>query len=455
MGLLWMGLRDKEMKESQIYTTATDSTVTLYWRKPWNFGTQDYFQIFCETTKLLVETEKTHFTVLNLKPNTEYVFEVTWKTERKDVKTDIVSVKTHKIRKRIDISKAPYFACGDGKTDNTKVIQQAIYDCGFEQEIYIPAGKFLTGSLDLHSNMSLFLEEGAILQGSSLARDYLPKRKSRFEGIERECYGSLLNIGTMNHTKKETCENILIYGKGTIAGGGKVLAEDMIESERQRLEKNLESLGDKIQEYENENTIPGRVRGRLIQISNSKNIRISGLTLRDGPCWNIHMIYSSRIVTDHCRIFSRGIWNGDGWDPDSSEKCQIFACLFCTGDDAVAIKSGKNPEGNLIAIPCQDIAIFDCKIEQGHGVAVGSEISGGIQNVQIWDCDLASSRYGIEIKGTKKRGGYVRDIFVQDCITSGIHIHPVRYNDDGNPALKPPIYSDFFFKNIQIIENNE
>lgn len=443
------------MRENKIYTTVTGSTVTLYWRKPWNFSREDYFQIFCETTGLLGQTETTHFTARNLEPDTEYVFEVRWKSGNRYMRRTRVSTKTNGNKRRIDISKAPYFACGDGETNNTRAIQQAIYDCDSESEVYIPSGIFLTGALDLHSNMAIYLEEGAILKGSCRAKDYLPKQKSRFEGIERECYRSLLNIGIMNHIQKETCENLLIYGEGRIVGGGKKLAEDMIEKERQRLGKYLETLGERIQQCENENTIPGRARGRLIQISNSRNVRISGLVIQDGPCWNIHMIYSSEIVTDHCRISSQGIWNGDGWDPDSSRDCRIFHCTFCTGDDAVAIKSGKNPEGNVIAKPCEDIAVFDCKIEEGHGFAIGSEISGGIQGVYIWDCDVASSRYGIEIKGTKKRGGYVKNISVQNCITSGIHVHTISYNDDGEPARYPSVYSGFRFKDIQIATNNQ
>ena len=88
-----------------------------------------------------------------------------------------------------------------------------------------------------------------------------------------------------------------------------------------------------------------------------------------------------------------------------------------TGDDAVAIKSGKNPEGNEINRPCAHIRVFDCRSDCGHGICIGSEMSGGVEDVQIWDCDLANSLSGIEIKATPKRGGYVRGVTVRDCIT--------------------------------------
>ena len=311
-------------------------------------------------------------------------------------------VRTPKRKRRIDITQAPYLAKGDGKALNTAAIQQAIEDC--KEVVYVPAGTFLTGALTLHDHMELYLEEGAVLQGSSNPEDYLPRIPSRFEGTERECYQSLLNLGVMDHRAGCTSEDVLIRGKGTISGGGRLLAERMMAAERERLKEYIHSLGDKVLECENANTIPGRARGRPIQICNAKNVRITGLTLQNGPGWNVHMIYSEQIVTDHCIFRSEDIWNGDGWDPDSSSGCTIFACTFYTGDDSVAIKSGKNPEGNEIGRPCSHIRIFDCICAYGHGITMGSEMSGGIEDVVIWDCDLGNSLYGLEIKGTKKRG---------------------------------------------------
>lgn len=101
---------------------------------------------------------------------------------------------------------------------------------------------------------------------------------------------------------------------------------------------------------------------------------ISGITVKSGAGWNVHMIYSRDIVTNSCAFYSRNIWNGDGWDPDSSRDCTIFGCTFDTGDDAVAVKSGKTPEGNEINRPCEHIKIFDCRCAFGHGFVLGSEM---------------------------------------------------------------------------------
>ena len=184
-----------------------------------------------------------------------------------------------------------------------------------------------------------------MLQGSGCPEDYLPRIPSRFEGIEMECYQSLLNFGHLDHTAGPNCKRVRIHGKGIIRGGGYPLAWGTIQSERERLKEEWAAMADLVRTCENENTIPGRVRGRLINLSNCEDVRISGLTLADGASWNVHMIYSRNIVTDHCTFRSEGIWNGDGWDPDSSENCTLFGCTFYTQDDSVAIKSGKKPRG--------------------------------------------------------------------------------------------------------------
>ena len=348
------------------------------------------------------------------------------------------------------MTKAPYMAAGDGVTMDTRAIQRAIDDCGAGDVVYLPGGIYKTGALRLHSNMELYLEEGATLQGTDNPEDYLPRIWSRFEGTELSCYSSLLNMGELDHKSGANCENILIRGKGTIASGGRSLAKNVIDLETERLKEELAALGDKIKEYEKPETIPGRVRPRLINISNCQNVRISGVTLKDGASWNVHMIYSDHIVTDHCKFYSQDVWNGDGWDPDSSSNCAIFGCVFYTGDDSIAIKSGKNPEGNQIGRPSCNIKIFDCKCAFGHGITIGSEMSGGVENVKIWDCDMGASLCGIEIKGTKKRGGYVRKVHVRDCRAARVMFHSVTYNDDGTGAAETPVFEDCIFERMQI-----
>ena len=185
-------------------------------------------------------------------------------------------------------------------------------------------------------------------------------------------------------------------------------------------------------------------------MSNAQDVVISGITIQNGACWNVHMIYSDNIITHGCTFRSEEVWNGDGWDPDSSTNCSIFNCKFYTGDDAVAIKSGKNPEGNIINRPTEHVRVFDCISYFGHGVTIGSEMSGGISDVKIWDCDMWDSNFGVEIKATKKRGGYVRGVSVRDCKACRILMHSVPYNDDGEGAPTVPVFEDCVFENIKL-----
>ncbi len=435
-----------------------ESRAVLWWEKPYN-ATPEWNYVIKINGEVCGITNKTHYTIENLLSDKEYQCEIYAFESVAESLDDMMessywsaglSFRTSLPSKQIDVTKTPYFAVGDGKTLNTKCLQQAIDECPAGCSLYFPAGTYLTGALRLHSHMALYLEDGATLKGSSTPEDYLPRIHSRFEGKEIDCYQSLLNMGELDHTSGPNCEDIVIHGKGSIIGGGYDLAWAIIESERERLKEYLAENDDFVATCENIDTIPGRVRGRLINMSNCKDIRISGLTLGEGPSWNVHMIYSDNIITDHCTFVSKGIWNGDGWDPDSSTNCTLFASTFYTEDDSVAIKSGKNPEGNVINRPTKHIRVFDCYSAFGHGICMGSEMSGGIEDVKIWDCNLENSMYGIEIKGTRKRGGYVRDIEVRDCIVPCLSVHSVLYNDDGVGAKEPPKFENFYYEGVTI-----
>ncbi len=428
----------------------TSDSITIFFEKPKNLPSEYRYQLLLDG-RPAGESDRTHFQLEHLSADTGFLVQVrilsgaqVWASSEE------LFLRTGEKKRRLDVTKEPYLAAGDGSTMDREAIQRALDDCTAGDVVYVPAGVYLTGALRLHSDTELYLEEGAVLQGTDRPDDYLPRIWSRFEGTELSCYSSLLNLGELDHAGGPSCQNVLIRGGGTIASGGRRLAERVIEQEREALKDYLAELGDRILECEKPETIPGRVRPRLINMSNCENVRITGVDLRDGASWNVHMIYSRGITTDHCRFYSEDVWNGDGWDPDSSEDCVIFGCVFYTGDDSIAVKSGKNPEGNRIARPARNIRIFDCRCAFGHGITIGSEMSGGVEQVKIWDCDMSSSLSGIEIKGTRKRGGYVRDIEVRDCRVSRILFHSVGYNDDGIGAPVPPVFERCRFERLHI-----
>lgn len=393
----------------------------------------------------IVYTDKTHFTIEELAPNSCVEIAVYLVDAQRRIVKEYEKEKIYLTspKRKIDVTQAPYFAVGDGKTINTEKIQRALSDCKKGEVVYIPKGIYLTGALDMHSDTQLYIEENAVLQGTEKPEDYLPKIKSRFEGIEGMCYRSLINMGKLDSSDGYNCKNVVIGGKGAILGGGRALMENII-----KLETGRDYIcQDVIDATERE---ARRTRGRLINVSNSQNVVIYGLEIGMAPAWNIHMIYSDNVVTAGCFIHSEGINNGDGWDPDSSTNCTIFNCDFHTRDDMVAIKSGKNPEGNVINRPSQNIRVFDCRSTMGHGIAMGSEMSGGISDVYIWDCDIETSRCGLEIKGTKKRGGYIKNVFVNNCKTPLIAIREVEYNDDGQSAPVAPTFENYRFEDVSV-----
>lgn len=399
--------------------------------------------------KLINKSNKTHLTIRDI---SEKQVDIEIYTDEN--KSKIFYKESFTLQEKpyfIDVTAEPYNAIGDGKTINTKALQNAINDCKENEAIYIPQGIYLTGALDLHSNVEIYMEDGATLQGTDNPNDYLPKIWSRYEGIERECYRSLLNIGNIDKRDEISCENIFIHGGGKIFGGGKGLADNIVEVEKKELKDYFATLQKESLNSVNETQIAGRARPKLINVSCAKNVVVDGIHFGNSACWNMHMIYSENVVTCNCSIYSYEVRNGDGWNPDSSINCTIFNCDFCTGDDCVAIKSGKNPEGNLIAKPSSNIKVFDCRSEDGHGISIGSEMSGGISDVYIWDCIINKSQIGCNIKATKKRGGYIKNIYISNCSFASLNIGLVPYNDDGIAAESTPVFSEIYFEDIIFI----
>lgn len=427
-----------------------DNSITIFWTKTEDIPSASCYNIFLNGNKVAT-TDRTHYTFDDLTPETTYEIGAGVVCDGEVVKTfDTISCTTKEVAKRIDVTKPPYNAVGDGKTLNTLALQKALDDCKEGECVYIPEGDYMTGSLRLHSDMELFIDKGAIIHGTTNVEDYTPKIHSRFEGIEMMAYAGLLNLGDLDRNAGYNCKNVVIRGGGTICGGGRKLAENVVEVEKVLMKDYMESLGDAIKECETSITIPGRVRPRLINMSNAQNIVISNVEIQNGASWNVHMIYSDNIVTHNCTFRSEKVWNGDGWDPDSSTNCTLFNSRFYTGDDAVAVKSGKNPEGNVVNRPCEHIRVFDCVSYFGHGITMGSEMSGGINDVRVWDCDMGDSTYGVEIKGTRKRGGYVRNIYIRDSKVCRVLMHSVGYNDDGIAAPTVPYFEDCTFENLEI-----
>lgn len=434
-----------------LHTVIFDNEIKLWWDYYSECKEGCVYRVFLNGN-LYKETEKTHCSFKNLEPATTYLFRVELVNESGAQILDLgeKTATTYATKRKIDVTKAPYYAVGDGKTVNTKALQKALDDCTASDCVYFPAGVYLSGALDVKSDTEILLHDDAVLQGTVNASDYLPKRPSRFEGHELECYSSLLNVGKMDHTAGYTCKNVVIRG-GKICGGGAELRKDIISTEAERILSKMHFEEGETPPLLYSNVLPGRMRGRLINVNNAQNVIIANTEAGNAPAWNIHIVYSDNVVMCGSKIFSNGISNGDGFDPDSSSNCTVFDMYFDTGDDCVAIKSGRNPDGNIVNIPCEHIRVFDCWSKGGHGIAIGSEMSGGINDVKIWDCDVETSFAGLHFKTTRERGGYIKNVCVYNTKAAKIHIDTAMAQpDDGAANPTPPILENFHFENITI-----
>jgi exo-poly-alpha-galacturonosidase len=405
--------------------TLTENSVTLLWDK--QYGADSVRYEISLNGKVIATTGKTNVTISDLLPGTSYRVSLRVTDGKAAIQKDITTLKFKTASKGKIFNILDFGAKADSGTKNTGAIQGAINACTEGGTVYIPQGTFVSGALFLKSNMTLHIEKGGVLKGSVAVEDYLPMNLNRFEGWEMKTYASLLNAGTLDRTGPYNVKNIRITGGGTISGGGRRLGDAMIKTQGMRS------------------------RGRLICLMNCQNVSISGLTITEPPSWTIHYIYSNNITCHDLKIITRNIRNGDGIDPDSSTDSYIFNCTFDTGDDCIAIKSGKNPEGYFVAKPTRNVRITNCDFIRGHGISIGSEMSGGVSDVLVQDCKAGALLHGMQIKGTKDRGGYVRNVTVTDCQLLKITVFSaVNYNNDGEPAPQIPVFEKFVFRNIDL-----
>ena len=323
-------------------------------------------------------------------------------------------------------------AKGDGETLNTRIIQDAINACKPGDTVLIPAGTFTSGALFLKSDMTLQID--GTLKGSTNVSDY-PIIPCRFEGFEMDCYASLLTLGNRDRTGPYNITNVVITGTGTIDGSGRALGN--------------------AQKAKSGN----RSRGRAICIMNAQNVTVRGITVSYGPAWTIHAIYSDRLLFDGLRLISKNpeyrIHNGDGIDPDSCTHVTITNCYFHTGDDSIAIKSGKNLDGYTAAKPSAHILVANCIIDGSNGgIVIGSEMSGSVRHVLVTNCVIKNIGWeGLDIKSSAGRGGTVEDVtfshITMNKVRIGVRLSMAyNVNNDGTPAPVPPTFRNIRAENI-------
>lgn len=319
-------------------------------------------------------------------------------------------------------------AGAEGKTKCTEAFAGAIEACNQAGggRVVVPRGTFLTGPIRLKSNVCLEVSEGATIRFSDRFEDYLPPVLVRWEG--RECY----NLSPLIYANG--CTNIAVTGKGTLDGQGKTWwawRKGPNDPYRKANDQNAKWVQEDI-------PVAKRVQGgkdfhwcpTFISPVKCKNVLIEGLTIIDGPFWNVHPLYSENVTVRGLTIRNHGP-NGDGCNPDSCRDVLIEDCYFDTGDDCIAIKSGRNKDGRRVNIPSENIVVRRCQMKDGHGgVVMGSEMSGGVRNVFAEDCIMDSPNLdrALRIKSNSVRGGFVENVYMRNVTIGEVGDAVLRIN---------------------------
>ena len=363
-----------------------------------------------------------------------------------------------------DYSILNYGAKADGKTDCLPAIKSAISTCNKAGggRVIVPAGTyFVKGPIHLLSNVNLYLDDKAVIKFSTNDDDYLPVVLTRFEGVE------LMNYSPLIYANGQT--NIAVTGKGILDGqadndhwwnwtGSKRFGwkEGMPSQHDQENEPKLMQMA--AQGVPVSDRVFGKghyMRPTMIEFYNSKNILIQDVTLVNAPFWLIHPTLSQNITIDGVTTNSLGP-NNDGCDPESCSDVMIKNCSFTDGDDCIAIKSGRDEDGRRVNVPSKNIIVQDCQMKDGHGgVVIGSETSGGVENVYAQNCVMSSPHLerAIRIKSNACRGGvmknfYFRNIKVGEVREAVFKINMVYEKEKAAKCNFPPTLTGVYVKNV-------
>lgn len=305
-------------------------------------------------------------------------------------------------------------AVGDGKTVDTVAFQKALDAAAkIGGEVRVPSGDYIIGSLAMKSHTTLYLDAGARLRGSANADDY-PIVRARWEGIESTCHRGLISA--------DHADDIAITGPGIIEGNGAV----------------------------------GKLRDprgpTVIETIACSNVRVIGVTLKSARMWTLHPTYCRDVRISGVTFETSGA-NSDGIDVDSCQRVMIDACSFTTGDDNIAIKSGKGAEGVRIGRPSEDITITNCTFIKGYtSIAFGSELSGGIRRVRISNCTFQQGRAAMQMKSRSGRAGYLQDVTAEHLMVGPEPLLEITGNYSYNPDAQgiPGVAGLTQFSNIRI-----
>jgi polygalacturonase len=357
-----------------------------------------------------------------------------------------------------DFDVIQFGAVGDGNTDCSKAFSDAISACNKAGggRVVVPQGVFLTGAIHLKSNVNLYVSKDATIRFSTDPKLYLPVVFTRWEGTECMNYSALIYAFEQN--------NIALTGEGMLdaqasddnwwswkgnreAGAGK--------PNQNEARKKLLDMGDK--------DVPVRerifgdgsyLRPNFFQPYRCKNVLVEGVTFKNSPMWFLNPVLCKNVSVIGVTTEGQGP-NNDGCDPESCTDVLIKNCFFNTGDDCIAIKSGRNRDGRRVNVACENIVVQGCTMRNGHGgVVIGSEVSGSVRNVYAEECAMDSPvlERGLRIKTNAVRGGVIENVFMRNVKIGQVLEAVVKidfYYEEGDKGKFAPIVRNINVRNVE------
>ena len=370
-----------------------------------------------------------------------------------DIASDIIARVKPPTYHEQDFDVLSYGAVGDGITDCSLSIEQAISECARTGggRVVIPPGRFLTGPIRLQSRVNLHLMTGATLAFSSDPSRFLPQVLTRFNGIE--CW----NLSPCIYAYEQS--DIAVTGDGVLDGQaaienwwswkgverfgwtpGTPNQEVALARLRKMAAQNV-SVNDRIF------GVADMLRPMFFQPYRCKNVLIDGVTILRTPSWAIHPVLCSNVTVRRVTVDSKGP-NNDGCNPESCTDVLIEECTFDTGDDCIAIKSGLNNDGRRVGEATSNVVVRNCVMKNGHGaMTIGSEVSGGAHHIFFDRCILEGPNLGwaIRFKSNAQRGGTVEHVYCRDVTANAIRIAALSIDlqyDEGPEGDFPPVIRD-------------
>lgn len=400
------------------------------------------------------------------------------------------------------VSITQYGAIAGGKVKNSDAFRKAIVDVNQKGggTVNVPRGIWLTGPIELKSNVNLHLEDGAFIVFSRDKKDY-PLVDISFEGLD--------TTRCMSPIWAKNANNIAITGKGIIDGSGdawravkrakvadeewkKFLAMGGVLSDDKKTwypsesyKKATLSLNTKFNVFEGATKeqleeIKDFLRPVMVSLIGCDKVLLDGPTFQNSPAWNLHPLLCTNVIMRNLTV--RNPWfsqNGDGVDLESCKNVLIYDNTFDVGDDAICIKSGKNEDGRKRGIPTENVIIKNNIVYHGHGgFVIGSEMSGGVKNMHVSNCTFIGTDIGLRFKTTRGRGGVVENIYISNIDMINIPTQTIGFNmfyEGKSPVLEEgesketnktpeklipvtaetPVFRNIFFKNINAIDSDE